>query len=228
VPKPKRQFFFKPSLLTTGILETSFTRCCAIYDEDKVVAITPYPYVAETLSALRDRELKLAVVTDAHNGNAQKRLRNAGLEEFFDALIPMDMSGKSKPSSEPFLLAMEKPSVSADETMLVEDSIRRDIVPAKARGMLAVYGDRNFHEGERNEADWVIRGIWEGIPNFGGDLNFSIYPQLICMIHRSIPPFFVQFQQVKDRHYTKKPIVPSHSNQDTILPALREFHEAFP
>jgi len=146
--------------------ETAFTLCCAIYEDEKIAAIKPYPHVAETLSALRDRGLKLGVVTDAHNGNALKRLKKAGLEEFFDAVITMDMHGKAKPSLEPFLLGMQLLGVSANETMLVGDSIRRDIVPAKALGMLAVhavYGDRNFHEGEQDGADCVIHGIGEVI-----------------------------------------------------------------
>ena len=146
--------------------EAVFTRCCAIYDEEKIAAIKPYPHVAETLSALRNRGLKLGVVTDAHNGNALKRLKKAGLEEFFDAVITMEMSGKAKPSPEPFLLAMNKLGVKASETILVGDSIRRDIMPAKALGILAVhavYGDRNFHEGERDDADYVIHGIQEVI-----------------------------------------------------------------
>ena len=114
-----------------------------------------------------DRGLKLGVVTDAHNGNALKRLRKAGLEEYFDAIITRDMSGKAKSSPEPFLPGMQLPGVTASETMLVGDSIRRDIVPTNALGMLAVhavYGDRNFHEGERDGADIVIRGIggWSG------------------------------------------------------------------
>jgi len=76
------------------------------------------------------------------------------------------MSGKAKPSPEPFLLVMQLLGVSANETMLVGDSIRRDIVPAKALGMIAVhaaYGDRNFHEGEQVGADCVIHGIGEVI-----------------------------------------------------------------
>ena len=58
------------------------------------------------------------------------------------------MSGKAKSSPESFLLGMHLLGVTASETMLVGDSIRRDIVPAKAPGMPAVhavYGDRNFH-----------------------------------------------------------------------------------
>ena len=150
--------------------ETAFVRCCSIYDEEKIAAISPYPHVAETLSVLRDRGLKLAVVTDAHNGNALKRLRKAGLEEFFDAIITMDMSGKAKPSPEPFLLCMSKLGVNASETMLIGDSIRRDIEPAKALGMFAVhaiYGDRNFHEGERDGANYVISEIRDVIGMVG-------------------------------------------------------------
>ena len=146
--------------------DTVFNRCCTIYDEEKVAAIKPYPLVSETLSVLRNRGLKLAVVTDAHNGNALKRLKKAGLEEFFNTVITMEMSGKAKPSPEPFLLAMNKLGVKASETILVGDSIRRDIMPAKALGILAVhavYGDRNFHEGERDDADYVIHGIQEVI-----------------------------------------------------------------
>ena len=44
-------------------------------------------------------------------------------------------------------------------------------MPAKALGMLAVhavYGDRNFHEGERDGADFVIHGIAEVIGVMGG------------------------------------------------------------
>ena len=81
------------------------------------------------------------------------------------------MSGKAKPSPEPFLLVMQLLGVSANETMLVGDSIRRDIVPAKALGMIAVhaaYGDRNFHEGEQVGADCVIHGIGEVIGVVGG------------------------------------------------------------
>ena len=112
----------------------------------------------------RHRGLKLAVVTDAHNGNTLKRLRKAGLEEFFDVIITMDMSGKAKPSPEPFLLGMRKLGVSTPEMILVGDSIRRDIVPAKALGMLtvhAIYGDRNFHDGKKDGADYTISEIGE-------------------------------------------------------------------
>jgi len=50
------------------------------YDQDKIGAIKPYPHVSEKLSAHRDRGLKPGVITDAHNGNALKWLRQEGAD----------------------------------------------------------------------------------------------------------------------------------------------------
>ena len=86
-----------------------------------------------------------------------------------------DMHGKAKPSPEPFLLGMKMLGVTAKETMLVWDSIRRDIVPAKALGMLAVhavYGDRNFHEAEKRGIDIRVLG-GEGDTGAWGDFTLS-------------------------------------------------------
>ena len=124
----------------------AFSRCCAIYEAEKVRVLEPYPGVRETLSELKRRGLPLAIVTDAHNGNALARLRRVGLDSFFDHVISYDMTGAKKPAPDAFLLALRKLGTRPSETLLVGDSIRRDIAPAQALGMktaYAKYGDRN-------------------------------------------------------------------------------------
>lgn len=126
-----------------------FDKCCEIYDEKKLEGIRPYPHIDSTLAALKRKGLLLAIVTDAQNGNAKKRLVKAGLDEFFDCIISADLSGASKPSPQPFLLALSTLRVQPENAILVGDSLRRDIEPAKKIGMItihALYGDRNFHE----------------------------------------------------------------------------------
>lgn len=146
--------------------EVAFNRCCAIYDEEKIIAIKPFPHVVETLTTLRNLGLRLAIVTDAHHDNAIKRLKKAGLEGFFDTVTTIDMHGKAKPSSEPFLYVMKKLGVKAEETMMVGDSIGRDILPAKMLGIFAVhaaFGDRNQKGAENDVADYVIHRFDETI-----------------------------------------------------------------
>jgi putative hydrolase of the HAD superfamily len=123
-----------------------FSRCCAIYEAEKVRVLTPYPGARETLGELKRRGIPLAIVTDAINGNALARLRRTGLSEFFDHVISYDMTGAKKPAPDAFLLALEKLGTRPPETLLVGDSLRRDIAPARALGMItayARYGDRN-------------------------------------------------------------------------------------
>jgi putative hydrolase of the HAD superfamily len=124
-----------------------FARCCEIYEAEKIRVLSPYPCARETLAELKRRGLPLAIVTDAHNGNAFARLRKVGLDGFFDHVISYDMTGAKKPAPDAFLLALKKLGTLPSETLLVGDSIRRDIAPAKELGMItayAKYGDRNI------------------------------------------------------------------------------------
>jgi putative hydrolase of the HAD superfamily len=49
----------------------------------------------------------MAVVTDAHNGNALARLRKTDLFCYFDYVISYDMTGAKKPAPDAFLLALK-------------------------------------------------------------------------------------------------------------------------
>jgi putative hydrolase of the HAD superfamily len=93
----------------------------------------------------------MAVLTDAHNGNALARLRKVDLARFFDHVISFDMTGAKKPAPDAFLLALQLLQMLPSETLLVGDSLRRDIAPAQQLGMItayAKYGDRNVRTGD--------------------------------------------------------------------------------
>jgi len=136
-----------------------FEECCKIYEEVKLGNIKPYPYVRETLEKLKEMGLKLAVVTDACNGNAIARLQKTNLLHFFDVVVSADMTGKRKPEPDSIKLALDKLGVKAEEAIIVGDSIRRDVEAGRKIRMVTVYaayGDRNFFEREGREADFVI------------------------------------------------------------------------
>ncbi|MGA2935325.1 MAG: HAD family hydrolase [Methanomicrobiales archaeon] len=143
-----------------------FSRCCTIYEAEKVRVLSPYPGVRETLGELKRRGFPLAIVTDAYNGNALARLRKTDLFDFFDFIISYDMTGAKKPAPDAFLLALKKLETLPSETLLVGDSLRRDIAPAQALGMItayAAYGDRNVRTGDPPNCrpDYVLTNIEE-------------------------------------------------------------------
>jgi len=149
-----------------------FRSSCEIYAHRKLAVLRAYPGVHEVLGHIRKCGLKTAIVTDAQNGNAQARLRKLQLDGYFDCVITMDMTGRKKPAQEPFLLALQTLSVRPQETLFVGDSLRRDIAPAQALGMItahAKYGDRNIPGYVvEQKPDYVIHSIREILPLISG------------------------------------------------------------
>lgn len=133
-----------------------FSSCCEIYERTKIERIRVYPGIEEVLKKLKERGIKLAVVTDAENGKAIARLRKTNLEKYFDVIVSADMCGKRKPEPDSILLALEKLGVKAEDAVIVGDSIRRDITAGKRIGMktiFAFYGATHFSNAEN--ADFI-------------------------------------------------------------------------
>ncbi len=150
-------------MLDKGVYsQGKFEECCRIYEEVKLGHIKPYSGVREVLERLKEMGMKLAVVTDALNGHALKRLQRAELLHYFDVVVSGDMTGKRKPEPDSIRLALNRLGVRPEEAVMVGDSIRRDIEAGKRLGMITVYaayGDRNFFENRRGGADFTVESI---------------------------------------------------------------------
>jgi putative hydrolase of the HAD superfamily len=113
--------------------------------------LKPYPHVMEVLSALKERGIKLALLSDAPKLNAYKRLVEVGMDNMFDVIVTADDVNAIKPSPLGFKAIMKKLGVDASECLMVGDSPTRDVAGAKAVGMkmcLAKYGNNGEAETE--------------------------------------------------------------------------------
>jgi putative hydrolase of the HAD superfamily len=142
--------------------EEVYSACLVIYEHEKLRVLAPYPMIHEILGKFRGKGLKMAVLTDAYNGNALLRLDRLDLTRFFEYVITTDMTGCKKPAREPFLLALRMLGTRPEETLLIGDSIRRDITPGKILGMItahARYGDRNLPSCDHCVPDIVLESM---------------------------------------------------------------------
>ncbi|MDD1677818.1 MAG: HAD family hydrolase [Methanomicrobiales archaeon] len=142
--------------------EETLARSIAIYEREKLRVLIPYPLIHEVLGEIRRKALRMAVLTDAHNGNALLRLKKLDLDQYFDCVITTDMTGCKKPAPEPFMLALKMLGTRPEETLVIGDSIRRDIAPGKHLGMItahAAYGDRNVPAPDPSVADVVLHSV---------------------------------------------------------------------
>jgi len=124
--------------------EQAYRQCCEIYDREKLQNLELYPGVRDTLEELKKLGLRLAIITDADRYHAHARLTKVGLLESFEFLVSADMTCTKKPDPAHFLFALDALGLKPEESLVVGDSIKRDMAPARRLGLktaYASYGD---------------------------------------------------------------------------------------
>lgn len=108
---------------------------------DQAIHYALYPDVEPTLAALRERGMKLGVVSDW--GIALGMImRQLGLTEYFDFAVISATARRAKPDPELYRLALDRADVVADYAIHVGDSYVRDVLGARALGIHPILIDR--------------------------------------------------------------------------------------
>ncbi len=134
------------------------------YRRAREAALVPYPHVTMTLMELMKMNLRLAVVSDAPTREAWLRLCYLNLHHIFDAVVTFDDTKMRKPNREPFVEALRRLGVKAEESLMIGDWAERDVVGAAQVGMKTIfarYGD-TFGTVVSN-ADYEVNDITEVI-----------------------------------------------------------------
>jgi len=126
-----------------------------------------FPNSKRVLEQLRGMKLRLAVATSSVSASARPFLDRHQLTRFFDVIITGDEIERGKPEPDIYLRTAKKLGVSADECLVIEDSLS-GIAAAKAAHMrVAAIPDRRFVDPTAYEkaADCVLSELSE-IPGF--------------------------------------------------------------
>lgn len=127
------------------------------YLKTKNTFMKTYPSVKPVLIELKKRKIKLAIVSDAPKVKVYQRLLAMNIEKYFDFVIGFEDTGAKKKTEIPLKVAIEKLKLEPNEIMMVGDSIKRDVLPAKKSGMIAVlakYG--SLEKVEKIRPDFVL------------------------------------------------------------------------
>jgi FMN phosphatase YigB (HAD superfamily) len=117
--------------------------------------------VIPTLSALRDADVKLALVVNTPHLGAvvDQHLDSVGLLEFFPVRIYSSEIEASKPSPRPFQTALEHVGVTSQEAIFVGDDATIDLAGARRVGMQTVLRSADPKPRDRRFANHVIERI---------------------------------------------------------------------
>jgi putative hydrolase of the HAD superfamily len=103
------------------------------------VDCTSYPEVKKVLSKLKQKNLKLGLISTAYEEEINIILRKANLEkEIFDIIVGVDTIKKAKPHPDVFQHALRKLKVRSEETLFIGDKLDADYKGAEKVGIRAI------------------------------------------------------------------------------------------
>jgi FMN phosphatase YigB (HAD superfamily) len=141
--------------------ETSLAKLGWIWYQPAADAMTLPTDVIPTLGALRDADVKLALVVNTPHLGAviDQHLETVGLLDFFPVRVYSSEIEASKPNLKPFHLALEQLGASANEAVFVGDDATTDLAGARRLGMQTILRATNHRPRDRRFADYAIERI---------------------------------------------------------------------
>jgi putative hydrolase of the HAD superfamily len=103
------------------------------------VRCVPLPGVPDALERLRERGVRLALITNGRERIQRRKIDGLGIAPLFDQILVSETEGVRKPSSEIFSRALTRLGVEPGESLFVGDDPECDVRGARACGMLAVW-----------------------------------------------------------------------------------------
>ena len=105
--------------------------------------ISLYPDAEKTLPILKEKGLKIGLVTNGLQSDVDKILPKVGLQDFFDTIVVIDTLRKMKPDVEVFNHALQKLKTTSSQAIFIGDEMEADYKGAKRAGLITYLIDRH-------------------------------------------------------------------------------------
>ena len=133
-----REFLPHLDLAGDGAADEAFRGYLDLYE----AGWTPFPDAVPALRRVREAGLLAAILTNGEHAYQQLKLERVGLGDEVDAMFSSDEFPQGKPDPAPFLGACSRLGVSANEALMVGDSLVADVDGALGAGLNAILLDR--------------------------------------------------------------------------------------
>ena len=100
-----------------------------------------YPGATETLQRVRDRGMRMALITNGEGAMQRRSVERFGLADYFDCVIIEGEFGTGKPDVRVFRHALATCGVDTGDAWMVGDNLTADIATPHRLGMHTVWID---------------------------------------------------------------------------------------
>jgi putative hydrolase of the HAD superfamily len=118
---------------------TAAERIAVDYGVERDRAMHPYPGSVETLQLLRDRGIKLALITNGSTTAQRRKIERFGLAPFFESILIEEEFGAGKPDPSVYEHALRQLGVAAGEAWMVGDNYEWEIVAPQKLGIKGIW-----------------------------------------------------------------------------------------
>jgi len=158
--------------VATNIDESLFDEALTIfldyYSQHLCADTQPYPHVAQTLRALKEKGYRLSIITNKPFEFVGPILAGLELTGLFESYLGGNSLERKKPDSLPLLHMCRELGIPIDATVMVGDS-KNDILAANAAGMQSIGVTYGYNYGEDiavHAPDVVVNDFADILPMF--------------------------------------------------------------
>lgn len=119
-----------------------------------------FDYLHETLQELRQRKMKLGIITNGFGDFQARNIEALGIADYFDVIVISQLEGVRKPDAEIFRRALERLGLEPGEAAFVGDHPENDIRASMKAGMRGVWKEDHYYDSEFDR-DFTIRQLNE-------------------------------------------------------------------
>lgn len=119
-----------------------------------------FPDVIELLEFLKSSGYKIGIASSSDHAQIERCFNEAGIGQFFDVTCSGEDFVETKPNPEIYLTAMKKLSVTALETLIIEDSTM-GIEAGKAAGATVWAIRDDFFGMDQSQSDLLVQNLHE-------------------------------------------------------------------
>lgn len=130
-----------------SLFDKAYELFLAFYSESTSDLSELYPGVLECLEWMRERGVKLGVVTNKPISFTHSMLEGFGISDFFEVVLGGDSLSERKPHPMPLQEAMKRCGTEPQNTLMVGDSVN-DVAAARAAGCPVVCVPYGYNHGE--------------------------------------------------------------------------------
>lgn len=130
------------ALLDLGVDDRALAAELAqLFERDRRARHVVFPESRRVLDELK-KDYRLALLTNGASDIQRDKINGSELGHFFDTIIVSGEIGLGKPNPKLFRMALERLGTAPEESVMIGDSLRRDIAGARAVGIRTIWINR--------------------------------------------------------------------------------------